>query len=78
MPRHRDLPMDRDELKIRRGLTITPTAWEGLQNLAERLGIKSRSELIESLGRGDFEILPATGGEDSLGELQGPCSLPAA
>ena len=77
MPRRRDLPMDRDELKIRRGLTITPTAWDNLQILAEQLGIKSRSELFESIGRGEFHLISATG-EDSLGEFQPPCSLLAA
>lgn len=54
MPRHRGVPIDRDELKQRRGIIITPKAWDGLARLVTKLGYKSKSDLIEGIGR--FEV----------------------
>lgn len=39
------------ELKKVHQVTVTPTGWEGLQQLAEASGYKSVSELLEKLGR---------------------------
>ena len=78
MPRKRGQPMDRDELKVRRGLLITPTGWDGLERLAEQLGIKSKSELIESIGRGDVKVVLATE-ENAMGKRRSRrCDMPAA
>lgn len=56
MPRERGLPADRDELKLRRGIMVTPTAWLGLAALAKKLGYKSKSDFIEAIGRNELEI----------------------
>jgi hypothetical protein len=56
MPRQRGIPTDRDELKIRRGLMITPKAWDGLAVIAKRLGYKSKSDLIEAIGREELKM----------------------
>lgn len=56
MPRQRGVPTDRDELKDRKTFTITPSAFEGLEQLAQELGYKSRSELIEAFGRREIPI----------------------
>jgi hypothetical protein len=57
MPRQRGVPADRDEMKVRRGLMITPKAWDGLTKLAKKLGYKSKSDLIEAIGREEAEIV---------------------
>lgn len=57
MPRERGIPADRDEMKLRRGIMVTPTAWKGLTALAKELGYKSRSDLIEAIGREELSIL---------------------
>ncbi len=56
MPRERGLPVDRDELKIRRGLMITPKAWAGIAALARKLGYKSKSDLMEAIGREEIDL----------------------
>lgn len=67
MPRERGVPADRDELKVRRGIMVTPTAWTGLEAIVKRLGYKSKSDLIEAIGRGELEVLEsdATTSENS-------------
>jgi hypothetical protein len=40
-----------DEVKIRRSMTLTPTAIKGLNELAKQREL-SRSELVERIGRG--------------------------
>jgi hypothetical protein len=57
MPRPRGVPADRDQLKIRRGVMVTPKAWANLDALAKQLGYKSKSDLIEGLGRGELEVV---------------------
>jgi len=44
-----------EELKKRRNITVTETGWSGFGNLARRSSL-SRSELIESLGRGAINL----------------------
>jgi hypothetical protein len=47
---------DYDEKKRRRGLSASDTAWARLEQLAKALGYRSRSDLIEGLGReGKFD-----------------------
>ena len=48
---------DRDELKRKRNIGVTNTAWEALKQLAKELGIKSVSELNEKLGRRELLIV---------------------
>jgi hypothetical protein len=56
MPRHRGIPADRDEMKAPRNISLSPTAWDGLQQLADALGYKSRSALLEAIGRQEIDL----------------------
>jgi hypothetical protein len=56
MPRHRGIPADRDEMKSPRNISLSPTAWDGLQLLADALGYKSRSALLEAIGRQEIDL----------------------
>jgi metal-responsive CopG/Arc/MetJ family transcriptional regulator len=56
MPRVRGVPADWDEIKERRSITISPKAWEGLESLVIEHGYKSKSDLIEAIGRGKLKI----------------------
>ena len=56
MPRQRGIPADRDEMKEQRSITLGPTAWGGLQDLADELGYKSRSDLLEAVGRREITL----------------------
>lgn len=56
MPRKRGVPADRDEMKLRRGIMVSPTAWAGLEAIALKLGYKSKSDLIESIGREEIRL----------------------
>lgn len=56
MPRQRGIPADRDEIKSQHSVTLGPTAWDGLKALADKHGYKSRSELLEAIGRGEIEL----------------------
>jgi ribosome biogenesis protein Tsr3 len=58
MPRPRDVPVDRNELKKRRGIIVTDTAWKGLEAVAKKLGYKSKSSLIEAIGRDEIPFTP--------------------
>ncbi|MEM8806853.1 MAG: hypothetical protein AAGF01_12570 [Cyanobacteria bacterium P01_G01_bin.38] len=64
MPRQRGIPADRDEIKEQRSITLGPTAWAGLQQLADDLGYKSRSKLLEAIGRGEIELTLKTENQD--------------
>lgn len=44
-------PVYHDELKKSLNLTVTPTGAQGLEQLAEELGLKSKSELVDYIGR---------------------------
>jgi len=59
------VPTDRDELKVRRGVMVTPKAWAGLEALAKKLGYKSKSDLIEALGRNELEVVKQNPQPDS-------------
>jgi len=48
--RMKDIPVLRDEVKAKRTLSLTPTAWENIKQEAARLQI-SASELVEEWGR---------------------------
>ncbi|MBP5971850.1 hypothetical protein HW132_03650 [Brasilonema sp. CT11] len=49
--RLRDVPILHDEVKAKRTVVLTPTAWENIKNVAKSRDI-SASELIEEFGRG--------------------------
>ncbi|MGB7441049.1 MAG: hypothetical protein WA919_08290 [Coleofasciculaceae cyanobacterium] len=56
MPRQRGVPFDRDELKERTAFSVTPSALKGLDQLVEENGCKSRSDLVEKIGRREIPI----------------------
>ena len=49
-------PKSYSESKIKVGISLTPTTAERLKEIADGVGI-SRSELVERIGRGDFDLL---------------------
>jgi hypothetical protein len=57
MPRVKGVPADRDELKERHNVMVSPSAWAGLDAIAKKLGYKSRSDLIEAVGREEVGIV---------------------
>ncbi len=63
MARPKGQPIDRDELKERHALMLTPSAWENLGKLTEKLGYKSKSDLIEAIAREEIEIIPKQNGD---------------
>lgn len=56
----RGRPLRHGEAKQRREITVTPTAWAGLESLAAK-GECSVSEVIERLGRGTLSLSDALG-----------------
>ena len=57
MPRVKGVPADRDEIKDRHNVMVSPSAWVGLDTIAKELGYKSRSDLIEAVGRREVKLL---------------------
>lgn len=55
-----------DEMKKRVNLSLTPTGFDGLENLAEEWGL-SKSELVEQIGRGTIPV-PKPEEAERLGE----------
>ena len=53
--KHDGRPLKRGSAKKTRRLSITNEGWEGCQQLSTELGL-SVSEILESLGRGEFII----------------------
>lgn len=51
-------PVDQDELKQRLNLTVTPTGARGLEEIAQELGLKSKSELVDQIGRRRLIVSP--------------------
>jgi len=39
-------------------LTVTPTGARGLEEIAQELGLKSKSELVDQIGRRIFLVSP--------------------
>jgi hypothetical protein len=60
MPRVKGVPADRDEIKDRHNVMVSPSAWEGLDAIAKELGYKSRSDLIEAVGRKEVDLSKKT------------------
>lgn len=56
MPRPRGVPTDWDEIKERHNIMVGPTAWANLDAIARELGYKSRSDLIEAIGRREVKL----------------------
>ncbi|HBB30910.1 MAG TPA: hypothetical protein DDZ80_15930 [Cyanobacteria bacterium UBA8803] len=56
--RMRGKPVYHDELKQRLNLTVTPTGARGLEEIAQELGLKSKSELVDQIGRRIFLVSP--------------------
>lgn len=55
MPRPKGVPLDWDEMKAKRTIMLTKTAWANIEVQSEILGI-SKSELIERIARGIIPI----------------------
>ncbi len=51
-------PVYHDELKKSLNLTVTPTGAEGLEALAQELGFRSKSELVDRIGRRLLSVSP--------------------
>ncbi|MBD1847759.1 hypothetical protein H6F89_31095 [Cyanobacteria bacterium FACHB-63] len=56
MSRVKGVPADRDEIKERHTVMVSPSAWAGLDAIAKELGYKSYSDLIEGVGRREVEL----------------------
>ncbi len=65
--RSKGKPAFYDEMKKRVNLTLTPTGFDGLDNLALERGL-SKSEFVEQIGRG---LIPVIGSQEveRLGEF---------
>jgi hypothetical protein len=57
MPRVKGVPADRDEIKTRHNVMVSPSGWDGLNAIAKRLGYKSRSDLLDAIGREEVEVI---------------------
>ena len=57
MPRQKGVPADWDEIKERHNIMVGPSAWDGLKAIAQELGYKSRSDLIEAIGRREAKVV---------------------
>ncbi|MEQ8995134.1 MAG: hypothetical protein RID53_01370 [Coleofasciculus sp. B1-GNL1-01] len=56
--RVRGEPVDHNELKKSLNLTVTPTGARGLEEIAQELGLKSKSELVDQIGRRRLIVSP--------------------
>jgi hypothetical protein len=56
--RVRGEPVYHDELKKSLNLTVTPTGARGLEEIAQELGLKSKSELVDQIGRRVLIVSP--------------------
>jgi hypothetical protein len=57
-----------NELKTRITVSITPTAVNGIDAIADSLQV-SRSELMEQIGRGLLKVVPGWGGDKEVYEI---------
>lgn len=67
--RTRGEPVYHDELKKSLNLTVTPTGAQGLELLAEELGLKSKSELVDHIGQRLLAISPVALNEEDRKEI---------
>ncbi len=61
-------PVDQDELKKSLNLTITPTGVQGLEEIAQDLGLKSKSELVDLIGRRILLVSPNSTAQENTKE----------
>jgi len=66
MPRQKGVPADWDEMKERHNIMLGPTAWAGLEAIALELGYKSRSDLVEAIGRKVVGVCPPDSPVDTI------------
>lgn len=52
-------PLKREEKTRDRQISVTDTAWTGMDTIATQLGIPSKSGLIEAIGRGEVIVVKA-------------------
>lgn len=63
--RMRGEPVYHDELKQRLNLTVTPKGARGLEEIAQELGLASKSELVDRIGRRILIVSPNPDAEES-------------
>ena len=56
--RMRGEPVYHDELKKSLNLTVTPMGARGLEEIAQELGLSSKSELVDQIGRRVLIVSP--------------------
>jgi len=61
-------PVYHDELKQRLNLTVTSTGARGLEEIAQELGLKSKSELVDQIGRRIFLVSPNPAAKENTEE----------
>ena len=66
--RMRGEPVYHDELKKSLNLTVTPTGARGLEEIAQELGLKSKSELIDRIGRRILLVTPNPDAQENAEE----------
>jgi len=55
-----------DETKTRHSMTVTPSAWAQLQTIAQGVGARSISDLLERVGTGKVEVEVVTDDQPAL------------
>ena len=61
-------PVYHDELKKSLNLTVTPTGASGLEEIAQELGLKSKSELVDQIGRRILLVSPNPAAKENVEE----------
>lgn len=62
-------PVYHNELKKSLNLTVTPTGAQGLEELAEELGLQSKSELVDRIGQRLLAVSPTLPTKEDRQEL---------
>lgn len=64
--RMRGEPVYHDELKKSLNLTVTPKGARGLEEIVQELGLASKSELVDRIGRRILIVSPNPDAEESV------------
>ncbi|GET42575.1 hypothetical protein [Microseira wollei] len=68
--RMRGEPVYHDELKKSLNLTVTPKGARGLEEIVQELGLASKSELVDRIGRRILIVSPNPDAEESADSSQ--------
>jgi uncharacterized Rossmann fold enzyme len=66
--RMRGEPVYHDELKKSLNLTVTPTGARTIEEIAQELGLSSKSELVDRIGRRVLIVSPNPAAKDNTEE----------